>query len=133
MMCVATHPLTGARAIAIALLLSLVPLLMSARSAHTEILPIPTNVQYDVTSVTSANAEESAVTMVDDAVRDSIVAVLESSDGDAERSRDEAVPLVASPRSTPAESIALFSEHDARAHWAATPCWRPPTHLSTGA
>ncbi|WP_149469265.1 hypothetical protein [Roseomonas genomospecies 6] len=129
----ANHLLTGARAIAIALLLSLAPLLMPTQGAHAEILPIPMNVQYDVTSVTSASAEETAVSPADDALQDSIIAVLENSNGDAERSSDESVPLVASPRSTPVDSIALFSEPDGRPHWGATPCWRPPTHLPIGA
>lgn len=130
MMCVATHLRTGARAIAVALLLSLVPLLMSAQGIHAEILPIPMNVQYDVTS---AKAEESAVATADDALQDSIIAVLENTKGDAEQSSDASVPLSASSCSTSIDSVALFSEPDGRPRWGATPCWRPPTHLSIGA
>ncbi len=127
MMCVATHLLIGAKAIAIALLLSLVPLLMPAQGAHAEILPIPMNVQYDVTS---AHAEDSAVAKVDDTLQDSSSIILEISNGDPEQIGDEAVPLVASPRLIFADSVVLFFEHGDCPHGGTTPCWRPPTHLS---
>ncbi len=133
MMCAATHLLTGARAIAVALLLSLAPLLVSTQGTHAEILPIPMNVQYDVTSVTSASAEETAVASADDVSQDGVIAVLENSKGDAEQSSDESVPLVADPRSLTVEAFTLFSEPDGRPHWGAMPCWRPPTHFSIGA
>ena len=130
MMCVATHLLIGAKAIAIALLLSLVPLLMPTQSAHAEILPIPMNVQYDVTSV---HAEDSAVAKVDDTLQDSSIIILEISNGDPEQIGDEVVPLVASLRPIFADSVVLFFEHGGRPHGGTTPCWRPPTHLSFAA
>ncbi|RIW04755.1 hypothetical protein D2T81_09530 [Azospirillum brasilense] len=130
MMCVATHLLIGARAIAIALLLSLVPLLMPAQSAHAEMLPIPMNVQYDVTS---AHAKDSAAARVDDTLQDNIIIVLETSNGDPEQIGDEIAPLVASPRPIFADSIVLFFEHGGHPHGDATPCWRPPTLLSFAA
>lgn len=106
---------------------------MSAQGIHAEILPIPMNVQYDVTSVTSAKVEESAVATADDALQDSIIAVLENNNGNAEQSSDASVPLLASSCSTSIESVALFSEPDGHPRWGTTPCWRPPTHPSIGA
>ncbi|MBY3757490.1 hypothetical protein [Azospirillum formosense] len=126
----ATHLLIGARAIAIALLLSLVPLPMSAQGAHAETLPIPANMPYDVTS---AKAEDLAVARGDDLLQDSIITVLEASNGEAEQIGDEVIPLVASLRPISANSVVLFFEHGGRPHRAAMSCWRPPTHLSFGA
>lgn len=130
MMCAATHLLMGARAIATALLLSLAPLLMPAPGAHAEMPPIPMNAQHDGAS---APAEDSASATVDDILPDSIIAVLETSNGEPEQIGDEFAPLAASPRPIFANSVVLVFEHGDRPHGDATPCWRPPTHLSSAA
>lgn len=121
-------------AVATAMVLAFALVLIPIQGALAEILPIPMDVQFDVSSVSSvasADAEEPVAT--DAAFQETIIAVLENSQDDGDEGGDETVSLVGLARFTTVESLALFPEPDRVSHWGAPPRGRPPEHILTGA
>ncbi|MBP2316897.1 hypothetical protein [Azospirillum soli] len=130
----ASNLLTGAMAVATALVLVLALTLIPIQGARAEILPIPMDVQFNVSSVSSvASADAEDLVAADAAFQEAVIVVLENSHGDVDEGGDKTVSLSALTRLTVAESRVQFPESDRGPHWCAPPRWRPPTHLLTGA
>ena len=140
MMRAASKLSTGAMAVAAAMVLVFALVLIPMQGALAEILPIPMDVRFDVSSVSSvasADAEEPVV--ADAAFQETIIAVLENShgdgdgDGDEDKGGDEIVSLVGLARFTAVESLVLFPAPYRIPHWGVPPRERPPEHNLTGA